>query len=329
MPKSSVCSDQSFCAWILLPGKYRVYGLSESQFVASTQLRTPRRSSLCTMAAPYPVKVKVEPADDDVIELSESSDGDIPTQTPVEPSHPSQCPSSPCHSSSPRRAFHTPPATQPRASECIVNCLWRLASMPSQKSVLKLLNYSTLKTVYADFLPPRFDGDVIFVFPPVSASASTSKAKAMDGMDKRYDGHVWTKTQSTNITNNLSLTFRSSICVGHLQCQNPHCDYLHRAHQTSSVNDTDFDGFTTRPFPTSGPPPMGSTLVCRICKEPPKCIAPCVAKIFYVYGDGTTQRACIHLRFHRHPVKAGDCRANRKRIDALIQEHVEKTPQAS
>ena len=86
--------------------------------------------------------------------------------------------------------------------------------MLGRKSVLKLLNYSTLKTVYADFLPPCFDGDVIF--PPVNASASTSKAKAMDGMDKQYDGHVWTKTQSTNITNNLRLTFRSSICVGHL-----------------------------------------------------------------------------------------------------------------
>ena len=201
--------------------------------------------------------------------------------------------------------------------------------MPGRKSVLKLLNYSTLKIVYADFLPPRFDDDVIFVFPPVSASASTSKAKAMDGMDKRYDGHVWTKTESTNITNNMNLTFRSSICVGHLQCQNPHCDYLHHTHRTSSVNDTNFDGFTMRPFSTLGPPPIGSTLVCRICKEPPKCIVPCVAKIFYAHGDGTTQRACIHLGFHRHPVKAGDCRSNCKRIDALIQEYVEKTPQAS
>ena len=326
MPKSSICSDNSLCVWNLLPGKYKVYGLSESQFVAFTQLRTPRRSSLCTMTTPYPVRVKVEPADIDVIELSKSSDGDVPTQKPVEPSHPShcsQCLSLPFHSSSLHRAFHLPSVTQPRASGCIVDCLRRLASMLGRKSVLKLLNYSILKTVYADFLLPLFDGDVIFVFPPISASASTSKAKAMDGMDKQYDGHIWTKTQSTNISNNMSLTFRSSICVGHLQCQNPHYDYLYRAHRTSSVNDTNFNGFTTRPFPTSGPPPIGSTPMCRICKEPPKCIAPCVAKIFYVYGDGTTQRACIHLGFHWHPVKADDCRSNRKRIDALIQEHVE------
>ena len=168
------------------------------------------------MTAPYPVRVKVEPADVDVIELSESSDSDVPTQRPVEPSHPSQCPSLPSHSCSPHREFHPPSATQVGASGCIVDCLQRLASIPGRKSVLKLLNYSTLKTVYADFLSPCFDGDVIFVFPPISTSASTSKAKAMDGMDKRYDGHVWTKTQSTNITNKMSLTFRSSICVGHL-----------------------------------------------------------------------------------------------------------------
>ena len=151
MLEFSIRSGNSFCAWNLLPGKYRVYGLSESQFAASTELRTPRRSSLCTMTAPCPVGVKVELANVDVIELSESSDSGVPTQRPVEPSHPSQCPSSPSHSCSPRRAFHPPPATQSRASRCVVDCLWRLASMLGHKSVLKLLNYSTLKTVYADF----------------------------------------------------------------------------------------------------------------------------------------------------------------------------------
>ena len=86
MPESSIHSNNNFCAWNLLLGMYRVYGLSESQFAASTQLRTLRRSSLCTMTAPYPVRVKVEPANVDVIELSESSDGNVPTHRPVEPS---------------------------------------------------------------------------------------------------------------------------------------------------------------------------------------------------------------------------------------------------
>ena len=36
-----------------------------------------------------------------------------------------------------------------------------------------------------------------------------------------------------------------------------------------------------------------------------------------------------HLGNHHHPVKVGNCRDSRKRIDALIEEHVERTPQAN
>ena len=111
MSESSIRSDNSFCVWNLLPGMYRVYGLTESQFEASTQLRTSRRSSLCTMIAPYLVRVKFEPTDVGVIELTESSNGDVPTQRPIEPSRPLQCPSSPAYSCSLRREFHPPPAT--------------------------------------------------------------------------------------------------------------------------------------------------------------------------------------------------------------------------
>ena len=148
----------------------------------------------------------------------------------------------------------------------------------------------------------------------------------MDAMDKHYDSHVWTKTLTTNISNNLNLTFRSSICVEHLQCQNPKCDYLKHYCRTSALNDTEFDGFSKESFAISGPPPSGSTLVYKICKEPPKCTALCNAKIFYVHGDDSSQRACIHLGHHSHPVKVGDSRHSRKKIDALIEEHVDRTP---
>jgi hypothetical protein len=136
----------------------------------------------------------------------------------------------------------------------------------------------------------------------------------LDGTDKQYDGHVWTKTQTTNITNDVGLAFCSSTCVSHLQYQNQSCDYLQRAHRTSKVNDTEFEGFTKDPFPLSGIVPSGSTLVCRVCKEPPKCIALCKAKIFYVHGKESSQR---------------DCRDSRKRINALLEERVERTPQAT
>ena len=134
---------------------------------------------------------------------------------------------------------------------------------------------------------------------------------------------------TTNISNVLNLSFRSSSCVGHLCCENPLCEYLECAHRTSSNNDIEFEGVTKEPFFVGGPPPSRSTLVCKIGKMPPKCVALCNARIFYVYGDDTSQRACIHLGHYSHPIKVVDYRQSCKKIDALIEEHVERTSQAT
>ena len=145
--------------------------------------------------------------------------------------------------------------------------------MPGHKNILKRLDYNKIKTMDVKFLPPTYDGDVLFVLPAMDSFSSHSKVKSMFGMDKRYDGHVWTKTVTTNISNVLDLSFRSSSCVGHLRCENPLCEYLGCAHRTSSNNDTEFEGVTKEPFSIGGPPPSESTLVCKICKMPPKCMA--------------------------------------------------------
>jgi hypothetical protein len=79
--------------------------------------------------------------------------------------------------------------------------------MPGRKNILKKLDYDTLQIEEVNFLSPRFDGNRMFVLPLVSISSSQTKAKSMDGMGKRYDGHIWTKTQTTNITNDLGLVF--------------------------------------------------------------------------------------------------------------------------
>ena len=73
---------------------------------------------------------------------------------------------------------------------------------------------------------------------------------------------------------------------------------------------------------------MDSTLVCKICKEPLTCKAARDAKIFYIHGNDSMQQACIHLGHHRKPIKAGDYRCIHRKIDALIEEHVERAPQA-
>ena len=173
-----------------------------------------------------------------------------------------------CTPSRPRvsQSLPTSIATQ---SSCIVQSLRKVASMPSRKNILKQLDYDKIKTVSADFLPPQFDHDVLFVLPPIEASAAQSKARSMEGMNKRYDGHIWTKTMTTNITNNLNLTFRSSSCIGHLHCENPHCKYFQHTHRASSFNEIEFDGFSKEPFLIVGLPLLDSRLFARCARSPP------------------------------------------------------------
>ena len=104
--------------------------------------------------------------------------------------------------------------------------------MPGSKNVLKKIDYDKIKIQEVNHLPLHFDGTQLFVLPVAEVSSYQTRAKSLDGMDNQYDGHVWTRTQTTNITNDVGLAFRSSTCVGHLQC------HLQRAHRTSKVNDT-------------------------------------------------------------------------------------------
>ena len=71
--------------------------------------------------------------------------------------------------------------------------------MPGRKNILKRLDYDSIKNVSVDFLPPQFDGDVLFVLPPVGASAAHSQERSMEGMDKHYNGHIWTKTMTKGL----------------------------------------------------------------------------------------------------------------------------------
>ena len=139
-----------------------------------------------------------------------------------------------------------PSSSQPPAS--IVPYLCKLTSMRGRKSILKKLDYNILSTIEVDFLPFYFDGDSLFFLPPLGAFSFLSNSKSMDGMNKHYNHHVWTKIQTTNITNDLTLALCSSTYVSHLQCKNPQGDYVQQAHQTSTLNNTNFDGFMKEPF---------------------------------------------------------------------------------
>ena len=78
-----------------------------------------------------------------------------------------------------------------------MDCLLRLASMHRSRNELSTMDLSTMKHETVPFLPPVFDGDVIFELPPCGPSSSASGAKNLEGMDKRYDGHPWCKLVTT------------------------------------------------------------------------------------------------------------------------------------
>jgi hypothetical protein len=179
------------------------------------------------------------------------------------------------------------------------------------------------------FLPPTFNGDVLFELPPVDMSNLQMHAKLMHGMDKHHDGHAWTKTITFHIKNDMSLTFRTSTCVGHLRCENQDYKYTSHIHCTSSVNELEWDGFTVTTIPIGQPAPAGSSLVCKIYKVPPVCIATCGARIYYVFGPANMTRVCVHPGLHEHPVKVGEDQEIKERTCKLIEEQVEKTRKAT
>ena len=113
------------------------------------------------------------------------------------------------HSNLSRPPFH--PNTRKYPS--VMWCLRRLASFSGSRNKLATLDYNKILYHKVQYLPSLYDGNVIFELPPSSISASTSE-NIMNCMDKRFDGHAWCRTITSNIHNSQGLTFRKSLCVG-------------------------------------------------------------------------------------------------------------------
>jgi hypothetical protein len=293
---------------------------------ASTELVTPHRSSTATVQLIPATWVKLEHADEFITILSDDSDNNspavaLPMRSPlVNTPLPESSQKSPSPLSCPSPHFLCP------TSSSIVDSLKRIRAIKGVRNIFKTLDFDTLDVQRVKFLPPTFNGDVLFELPPVDKSGSFHM---MHGMDKRHDGHAWTKSVTSNIKSDVRLTFRKSTCIGHLRCENRECEYTTHIHRTSEVNEREWDGFTVSAIPIGQPAPAESTLVCKICKVLPICVATCTARVYYVYGDATMTRAYLHLGIHDHPVKVGEDQEIKERTRQLIQEQVEKTPKAT
>jgi hypothetical protein len=82
----SPVSDRSSKQWLLKPGRFRVYGVSELVMAASTELVTPHRSSTYPIQPNVPSRVKVEKHEELITILIDDSDGNSPMPaTPIRP----------------------------------------------------------------------------------------------------------------------------------------------------------------------------------------------------------------------------------------------------
>jgi hypothetical protein len=300
--QSPVC-DGASKHWLLNAGRYRVYGVSDSVMAASMELVTPHRSSTGTVQLTPATQVKIEHAEELITILSDDSDGNSP---PVALPMTSPLVNSPLPESSEKSPIplsHLPAHVLHPTSLSVVDSLKKIRASKGVRNVFKTLDFHTLVIQRVKFLPPTFNGDVLFELPPVDTSGPFHM---MHGMDKRHDGHTWTKTVTSNIKSDMSLTFRTSTCIGHLRCENQDCKYSSHIHRTSPVNEREWDGFTITTILVGQPAPAGSTLLCKICKVPPICFATCSARIYYVYGAANMTRACLYLGVHEYPVKVGE-----------------------
>jgi hypothetical protein len=323
--QSPVCNGGTK-QWLLNAGRYQVYGVSDSVMVATMELVTPHRSSTGTVQLTPATRMKVEHAEELITILSDDSDGSslAVVSRISSPLINSFVPDS--SQRSPTPLSHLPPRVGHQKCLSVVDSLRRIRASKGVRNIFKTLDFDTLDIQRVKFLPPTFNGDVLFKLPPVDTSGPFHM---MHGMDKCHDGHAWTKTITSNIKSDMSLTFRTSTYIGHFRCKNQDCEYTSRIHRTSPVNERELDGFTVTTIPVGQPAPAGSTLVCKICKVPPICFATCAARIYYVYGAANMTRACLHLGVHEHPVKVGEDQEIKERTRKLIEEQVKRTPKAT
>ena len=308
--------------WRLLPGKFTAYGLKVSVQVDSEALCHLQPPSLSLRMATVLKNVKVKHTNVGITLLSNDSDIEpLPSKKEgQQSSHISRRASS-------GNADCTPSLVQlDTSSSSVLEFLRALQALKGSRNALSRLDYDSISAYAVQTLPPKFNGDVIFELLPVCTSHMSTYAKGMSGMNKRHDGHVWSKIVTTNITNSQGFTFKTFYCLGHLRYTNSSCDFLRRSHCLEAVNEMEWEGISPSIMDVGDAHLRGSTIVCSICKHPPSCIATCPAKVYYVLGKQSSTRAFVHLGTHCHPVKDGELRDMRECTRSLIGEQMERTP---
>lgn len=166
-------------------------------------------------------------------------------------------------------------------------------------------------------LPQKYDGNILFEFPPVDAGQKTQ------GTEVKFDGHLWCEDVTTNISNFDGIV-RLRKCGGHLMCDNDLCSYLAR---TSIKNETQWKGRLLR-VPQVNQVTSG-TLQCLHCKSHPICKTLCSCKMYLCFPTlQSVTRCVIHIGYHMHPVSQGTSRKEIENLKAKVADIVATAPES-
>ena len=81
----------------------------------------------------------------------------------------------------------------------IYDSLLSLRSHRPGRSELKTVDLSKFPHEKLNYLPTKYNGDIIFELPPLP-TVKGGGAAMLEGMDRRRDGHAWTEIATTNST---------------------------------------------------------------------------------------------------------------------------------
>jgi len=111
------------------------------------------------------------------------------------------------------------PTSNPSTSIALVHLVIDLHIMLGTKHVfneLCNLDYDKIVIQIISFLPTTFNKNILFELPPLSPNDPSSSH--MQGMDRKCDGHAWSKVITTNIKNNFGFSFKKIHYLDHLHC---------------------------------------------------------------------------------------------------------------
>lgn len=192
------------------------------------------------------------------------------------------------------------------------------------KSIIEVINSSSgakiLKTqliisagpFQVKEIPSQYNGNIIFELPPTIKECSR-----MDGMEQRFDGHVWTKPTTTNMS--INCVVRLSYCLGSLQCRRIICPHFL---SNKSFNECYFTGFMYRKVAMGHLCDDGQNKIsCYYCKKSVFCVDTCNCTVYYVLPkDHISTRLMIHIGEHKHNVQSGTSRVAIEKVRQLVRQ---------